>query len=153
MFNSSAVASVMNMSAEILSQQNKQDPNTGAIAREWVYKKKIQCKAEPIKATGSSSKNDNKSFGTTNNAQGGYNEGFLLKVKTLELLSKRWRIVNIRSSDNQQVFVEIDRYGQPDTVFEVVASHAVLDPFGKVSYYEATLQRVPVQNNDKTIPQ
>jgi hypothetical protein len=26
-----------------------------------------------------------------------------------------------------------------------------LDPFGKVSYYEATLKRVPIQTNDKTI--
>jgi hypothetical protein len=151
MFNSSFIASIMNMTAEVLSQQNTQDPNTGAIGRQWVYKKRIQCKVEPIKSRGTNTRGDNKVFGTTNNAQGGYSEGLLLKVKSLELLSKRWRLSNIKSSDNQQVFVEIDKYDQPDTVFEVVASHAVLDPFGKVSYYEATLQRVPVQDNDKTI--
>jgi hypothetical protein len=151
MFNPSLIASIMNVTAEVYSQQNIQDENTGAISRQWVYSKTIQCKVEPIKARGTSTKGDGKTFDPSQNAQGGYNEGLILKVKTLELLSKRWRVSNIRSSDGKQVFVEIDRINQPDTIFEVTSSHAVLDPFGKVSYYEAVVQRVHVQDNDKTI--
>ncbi len=151
MKNPSFIASIMNMSAEVFVQQNSQDPDTGAISREWVYDHTIQCKIEPIKSRGTNSKGDNKVFGTSNNAAGGYDESLMLKVKCLELLSKRWRLNSIKSSDNQQVFVEIDRYGNPDSVFEVSASHAVLDPFGKVSYYEATVHRVPVQDNANTI--
>ena len=141
----------MNMSADIYKQQNTQDPNTGAISREWVYEKTIPCKIEPIKSRGTSSKGDNKIFTAGDNAKGGYDENLQLKFKGMQLLSKRWRIGNIRSSDGQQVFIEIDQYGNPDTIFEVSASHAVLDPFGKLSYYEASLHRVPLQNNDKTI--
>jgi hypothetical protein len=151
MFNSSIIASIMNMTAEVYGQQNIQDPDTGAISRQWVYKKTIQCKVEPIKTRGTSTKGDGKSFDTSQNAQAGYHEGLQLKVKSLELMSKRWRVSAVRASNGQQVFVEIDKIDQPDTIFEVTASHAVLDPFGRVSYYEATMQRVNVQDNDKTI--
>ena len=146
MFNSSVIASIMNMTADVLIQQNTQNSNTGAIGREWVMDKTIQCKIEPIKSGGASTRGDNKQF--DKGTAGGYSEKLQLRVKGLELLSKRWRITNIRTSDGQQVFVETDRYGDPDTIFEVYSSHAVLDPFGKISYYEAVLQRVPVQNND-----
>jgi hypothetical protein len=149
MLNSSFIGSVMNMSADVEIQQNYQDPDSGAIIRGWVYDKTIQCKVEPIKSGGASTKGDSKTFAKTGSAEG-YSEKLQLRVKSLELLSRRWRITNIRSSDNKQVFVELDRYGEPDTIFEVFSSHAVLDPFGKVSYYEAVLQRVPIQTNDKT---
>lgn len=151
MYNSSIISSVMNMTADIYGQQNVQDPDTGAISRQWVYKKTVQCKIEPIKARGTNTKGDNKTFDSTNNAQGGYSEGFQIKMKGLELLSKRYRIGSVRTSNGQQVFIEIDKIDQPDTIFEVTSSHAVLDPFGRISYYETTLHRVNVQDNDKTI--
>lgn len=148
MFNSSVVASVMNMKVDLYKQQNTQDPNTKAIIRQWVYDKTIQCKVEPIKVRGASTRTDNKSFGT--GVQGDYNEKVQLKMKCLELLSKRWRIENIRSSDGKSVFVEIDKTEMPDTKFEVTSSHAILDPFGKIAYYEAVLLRVQVQDDDPT---
>jgi hypothetical protein len=151
MYNPSFIASIMNMTAQVYGQQNVQDTDTGAISRQWVFKKTIQCKLEPIQARGTNTKGDNKTFDTSNNAAGDYNEGLQLKMKTLELLSKRSRIVAIRSSDGNQVFLEIDKIDQPDTIFEVTSSHAVLDPFGKISYYESTIHRVSVQDNDKTI--
>jgi hypothetical protein len=148
MFNSSLISSIMNMTAEVYVQENIQDPNSGFMSRQWNYYKTIQCKVEPIKSGGASTRGDSKQF--DRGSDGGYSEKLQLKVKSLELLSKRWRINNIRSSGGQQVFVEIDRYNQPDSIFEVFSSHPVLDPFGKVSYFEATLQRVPVQHNDNT---
>ena len=151
MFNSSLVASIMNMTVHVYAQQNAQDANTGAIVRQWVYKKAIQCKIEPIQLSGAGIRTDSKNFNANKNAMPEYSEQFQLKMKSLELMSKRWRISSVRSSDGQQVFVEIDKIDQPDTIFEVVASHAVLDPFGKISYYETVLQRVNVQDNDKTI--
>lgn len=147
--NASFITSIMNVKADIYTQTNSQDPNTGAITRQWVYYKTIQCKVEPIKSAGASTRGDSKTFAKSGDAFG-YVEKLQLKIKTTQLLSKRWRIENIRSSDNQQVFVEIDRNGKPDSIFEVFSSHAVLDPFGKVSYFEANLQRVPVQDDAPT---
>lgn len=145
MFNSSLVGSIMNMTAEIYSQQNTQDANTGAIVRQWGYKKRTHCKIEPIKLSGTGMRTDTKNFNEN------YVEQLQLKMKSPELMSKRWRVSAIRSNDGKQVFVEFDKIDQPDTIFEVIASHAVLDPFGKISYYETVLQRVSVQDNDKTI--
>jgi hypothetical protein len=151
MFNSSLVGSVMNMSAEVYSQQNTQNSNTGAIVREWSYRSVVPCKIEPIKLSGTGMRTDTKSFNDSKSLQLGYDEKFQLKMKTLELMSKRWRVSGVRSSDGKQVYVEFDKIDQPDTIFEVIASHAVLDPFGRISYYETVLQRVSVQDNDKTI--
>jgi hypothetical protein len=151
MYNASFIASIMNMTAQVYGQQNVQDTDTGAISRQWVFKKTIPCKIEPIQARGTNTRNDNKSFSTSNNAVAEFDEGLQLKMKTLELLSKRSRIVEIRSSDGNKVFIEIDKIDQPDTIFEISSSHAILDPFGKISYYESTIHRVKVQDNDKTI--
>ena len=148
MYNNSIMASIMNMKADIYEQEYSQDPNTGAVLRQWNYAKTIQCKVEPIKVGGASTRTDNKSF--KGGAEGDYTEKFQIRIKCNELLSKRWRIENIRSSDNQSVFVEIDRFGEPNTIFEVTSSHATLDPFGKVVYYEAVLLRTQVQSNDIT---
>ena len=147
--NASFITSIMNVKADIYKQTNTQDPNTGAIVRQWSYFKTVQCKVEPVGSNGTSTRSDSKTFAATGDSIG-YSEKLQLKIKTTELLSKRWRIENIRSSDNKQVFVEIDKNGKPDSIFEVYSSHGVLDPFGKVSYFEAVLQRVPVQNNATT---
>lgn len=146
MFNASVMSSIMNMKADVYEQEYSQDKNTGAVLRSWVYSKTIQCKIEPIKVGGASTRTDNKVF--KGGIEGDYNEKLQLRIKCNELLSKRWRIENIRSSDNKQIFVEIDRYGEPDTIFEVTSSHATADPFGRIAYYEAVLLRVQVQDND-----
>ena len=148
MFNSSIMGSIMNMKADVYKQQNRQDPNTKAIIREWVYDKTIQCRIEPVKVKGASTRTDNKNFGT--GVQGDYNEKVQIKMKCLELMSKRWRIENIRSSDGRAVFVEIDKIDGPDTKFGITASHAILDPFARIAYYEAVLLRVQVQDDDPT---
>jgi len=147
MFNSSFIASVMNMKADVYKQKNTQDPSTGAMTREWVYVKTIQCKVEPIKVGGASTRSENKSFAKTSDLD--YTEKLQLKMKCLELMSKRWRIQNIRSSDDRPVFIEIDKLDQPDTIFEVTASHAVLDPFAKISYYEVVILRTEIQDDNK----
>ena len=148
MINSGIMGSIMNMTADIYKQQNSQDPDTKTIIRGWVYSRTIQCKVEPVKVAGASTRTDNKKFMPTK--EGDYNEKLQLKIKVKELLSKRWRIQNIRSSDGVPVFVEIDRIDNPDTIFEVTASHPILDPFGKIAYYEAVLLRTQVQQDDPT---
>ncbi len=134
------------MSADILIQQNQQSESSGVLLREWVYNKTIQCKIEPIKSGGASNRSDNKRFDIGKHNE--YDEKLQLKMKCLTPFSKRWRVSGIRTNDGKQVYFEIDKYDMPDTIFDVVSSHAVLDPFGKISYYEITLQRVHIQNDN-----
>jgi hypothetical protein len=137
----------MNMKCDVYAQQNTQT-STGNIAREWVYDRTIDCRIEPIKLGGSTNRGDNKSFDSGENNF--YSEHLQLKMKSLIQLSKRSRISSIRDSNNNSIYKEIDRYGHPDMIFEVTASRAEIDPLGRVSYYEITIQRVEVQRNDST---
>jgi hypothetical protein len=143
----SFAGSIMNMNADVYIQQNTQDPNTGEITRAWIFYQNIQCRIEPVKARGASTRTDNKTFGSSGDEE--YNEKFQLKMYGQNLLSKRWRIQNIRTNHGQPVFIEIDRSGNPDTIFEVMSSHAVLDPFGTVSYYVSVLLRTELQDDSQ----
>lgn len=144
----SFIGSIMNMTADVFVQQNTQSETSGIITREWVYDKTIPCKIEPIKSSGASNRTDNKRFDIGKHNE--YDEKLQLRMKCLVPFSKRWRVSKVRSNNGDQVYMEVDRFDMPDTIFDVVSSHAVLDPFGKVSYYEVTLQRVHVQNDNTT---
>ena len=137
----------MNMKADVYTQQNMQDPDTGEVKRQWVYEKTISCKVEPVKVSSNTGRQDSKFFDKGPSRE--YTDHLQLKIKCIEQLSKRWRITAIRSSDGKPVYTEIDKYDSPDSIFDINSSHAVLDPFGVVSYNEAMLQRVLVQDNDK----
>jgi len=134
----------MNMTADIYSQKNTQS-ESGAMSRQWSYEKTITCKAMVVKDDGGKAISDDKQYKTGNQ---GYQENLHVKLQSPVRLSKRFRVVGIRTSDGNSVFVESDKYDQKDTVFDVISSHPVLDPFGKISYYEVNLRRAQVQNND-----
>jgi hypothetical protein len=136
----------MNMTADIYVQQNIQSSKSGIVQRQWVYDKTVKCRIEPIKTSGSSNRADNKTFDIGKNNE--YAEKLQLKMKVLVPVSKRWRISRIRSNKGTSIYTEIDQYDAPDTIFDVTASHAVVDPFGNISYYEVTLQRVHIQNDN-----
>ena len=146
--NNSVIQSIMNMSADIYKQQNKQSSSSGTVRREWVYDRTVRCKIEPLKSSGGGNRYDNKRFDIGKHNE--YDEKLQLKMKVIVPMSKRWRVQNVRSNDGKQVYIEIDKIDAPDTIFEVIASHAVLDPFGRISYYEVTLQRVHVQNDNNS---
>lgn len=143
----SIIGSIMNMRCDVYAQQNAQS-KSGTITREWVYLKTIDCRVEPLATGGALNRGDNKVFdhGTDNS----YDEMFQLKMKSPVPLSRRYRVSAIRDNAGNIVYKEIDRYGQPEMIFEVTASHAEIDPLGKVNYYETTLKRVEVQKNDST---
>lgn len=134
--------SLYSMTAEILHQITEQEGSTNAIVRRWAMLKVIPCTIMHINETGSSSSSDNKSFSKE------YVEELEIRMYSSERLSKRWRVSSIRNSKSQNVYVEVDRVSSPDTIFEVYASHPVLDIFGNTQYYESNLRRVTVQSND-----
>lgn len=143
----SYIGSIMNMKCDVYIQQNSQT-KSGTIARQWVYHITIPCKIEPLKTGGALGRGDNKVF--DHGPDNSYDEIFQLKMKSPVPLSRRYRVSSIRDNRGGVVYKELDRYGQPDMIFEVTSNHAELDPLGKISYYETTLKRVEVQRNDST---
>lgn len=134
----------MNMSCDIYVQKNVQS-ESGVVTRQWLYDKTIMCKAMAVASKSGSARGDDKQYTT---GTSGYIEDIHVKLQSPERLSKRWRITNIKSSTGENIFVEPDRIDLQDTIFDVVSNHPVLDPLGKIAYYEINLRRAQVQNND-----
>jgi hypothetical protein len=132
------------MQCDIYVQKNVQS-NSGAMTRTWIYDKSIACKALPVQNKSGRSISDDKSYGSGTE---GYHEDVHVKLQSPIRLSKRWRITNIIASDGERVFVEPDKIDLQDTIFDIMSNHPVLDPFGKIAYYEINLRRAQVQNND-----
>jgi len=141
----SLIGSIMNMKCDVYIQQNTQT-SSGAIQRSWVFHNTIDCRIEPIKAGKSVNASDNKTFNTSGDKS--YEESLELKLKSAIPLSKRYRITRVRTNDDVTAYKELDRYNTPDMIFEVMTSHAEIDPLGKIHYYQSTIKRVPVQEND-----
>jgi len=140
----SYINTFMNMRCDIYIQRNMQS-DSGAMTRKWIYNKTISCKAMPVQGKSGSSRGDDKSYGTGSE---GYHEDIHVKLQSPVRLSKRWRVTNIVSSEGENIFVEQDKIDLQDTIFDIVSNHPVLDPFGKIAYYEINLRRAQVQNND-----
>lgn len=138
MFRSYA-SSHMNMKADIYVQKNTQS-DSGHIARKWVYEKTVWCRAEAVELTRRGKHIDQ--------SVDGFLDELLVKLKTIEPISRRYRITAIKSNDNKSVYQELDKIALADTIFEVRDSHAVIDPIGRISYYETILRRSVVQEND-----
>lgn len=145
MLKNSYISTIMTMRADIYEQENSQNADTGAISRHWEYRRTVRCQIQPTKTDGSSIKSDGKFYQISNNQ---YDETNQLRCKFLVPMSKRWRVTNIRTSDNQNIFSETDGMANNPTIFEVVSCHAMADPFGRLSHYDVTLERVNVQSND-----
>jgi len=135
----SYIASHMNMKADIYSQKPSQS-DSGVITRKWVYEKTVECRAEAVDNLRHTKKIDQ--------SVDGFVDSMNVRLKTIDPIARRWRITSIKSNTGQTVFPELDRISQNDTIFEVVTSHAVTDPFGNISYYETILRRAVVQEND-----
>jgi hypothetical protein len=149
MFATSISNSIMSMKCDIYIQKNTQS-SSGAITREWIYHSTIPCFIQSMRS-GGPFKGDDKMFNVVDSKNANpYHEILEIKMKSLIPLSKRWRVTSIRTSANEQVYVELDRYGNPDMIFEVKSSHAEMDPLGKTSHYHSNLSRVQVQYNDNT---
>jgi len=132
------------MTAEVYVQKNVQS-DSGVMTRQWVFDKTISCRAMvPANKSGKST-GDSKSYGTGSE---GYSESLGVKLQTEVRLSKRFRISGITAADGEKTFLEYDRISLEDTIFDIVSMHPVLDPFGKIAYYECNLRRAQVQNND-----
>lgn len=136
-------SSLFTMDANIYKQINDQDETTNEITRRWVIDKNIKCLVHPIRESGGSTTSDNKTFNKE------YDEELEVKMHTMEKISKRSRVSDIKNSQsNQYLYLEIDKISEPNTIFEVYSTHPVFDLFGNLQYYENHLRRTTTQKND-----
>ena len=124
------------MKMDVYNQTDIQDENTGAIKKEWMFARTVDCHAKGVISNSVTSRNgDRQSF---NNK---YVNDQVIQVRTVGRIILREKVTNIRDSDNNVIWAELDYPNETPTVFEVIGSTPVTDPFGRVLAYNTTMRR------------
>lgn len=133
---SSIVDSVLSMNLDVYRQYEIQDPDTGAIVKEWNYHKTLACHAKGIISNTATTGSGNRQ--TFSNR---YVDDQIVQVRTSEKLTAREKVTNLRDSENNVIWKEINYPTDSPTVFEVVGTTPMTDPFGRVIAYNSSLKR------------
>jgi hypothetical protein len=129
------------MKMDVYRQTDLQNPDTGAIVKEWIYYKTIDCSAKGVISNSSSTRtNSIQSFGTK------YSNEEILQVRTSQRLTFREKITNIRDAKGNAIWVELNYPTETPTVFEVIGSTPLTDGFGNVMAYNSVIKRSENQN-------
>lgn len=127
---------VFSMKMDVYRQLDVQDDNTGAIKREWTYYKTVPCHAKGVISNSATSRNGDRQLFDNR-----YKNDQMIEVRTSNRLTTREKVTNIRNSDNLVIWSEIDFPSDTPTVFEVIGTTPLTDPFGKVLAYNSTMKR------------
>ncbi len=130
------VDSIFNMKVDIYMQEDYQDPNTGAIKKSWIYEKTLPCFAKGIISNSSSARSgDNRSISIK------YENTQTIEIRTQTPITYRQKITNIKDSSNNVIWYELNYPNDTPTVFEIVSSTPITDPFGTLMAYNSIAKR------------
>lgn len=133
------IESVMPMFVDIYRQTDSQDPNTGAIKKEWNYIQTLSCHAKSMISNSTARGADKQQLAAK------YRDEQFLEVRTLTKISLRDKLTNIRDQSNKTIWTELDYPSETPTVFEVVGVSPITDPFGDILAYNTLVKRSEVQ--------
>lgn len=130
------VNAVFSMKMDIYKQSELQDPDTGALKKEWMFYKTVPCHAKGVISNSSSTRN-----GDYQTFKDRYTLEQIVVVRTESKLNMREKITNICGPDGTTIWTELDYPSDTPTVFEVIGTTPMTDPFGGVVAYNSTLRR------------
>jgi len=130
------VQSVLPMKLDVYRQIDFQDENTGAIKKEWTYYKTISCHAKGVISNSATTRTSDKQILSNK-----YTNDQIIQVRTEERLTIREKITNIRDNKNTPIWVELNYPSESPTVFEVVGTTPITDPFGMIIAYNSSVKR------------
>jgi hypothetical protein len=130
------IDSVLSMNLDVYRQSEIQDADTGAIVKEWNYYKTIACHAKGIISNTATTGSGNRQ--TFSNR---YIDDQIVQVRTVEKLTAREKVTNLRDSQNNPIWQEINYPNDSPTVFEIIGTTPVTDMFGRVIAYNSSLKR------------
>ena len=130
------IDSVLSMQLDVYRQSEIQDPDTGAIKREWNYHRTVDCHAKGVISNSATTRSSDKQvFGNK------YMNDQIIQVRTSEKLTMREKVTNIRDKNGNVIWSEINFPTETPTVFEVIGTTPVTDPFGTVIAYNSSMKR------------
>ncbi len=132
----SIVDSVLSMNLDVYRQSEIQDPETGAMLKGWNYHRTLACHAKGIISNTATSGSVNKQVFSNK-----YMDEQVIQIRTSEKLTAREKVTNIRDADNNVIWQEINYPNDTPTVFEIMGTTPMTDPFGRVIAYSSSLKR------------
>jgi hypothetical protein len=124
------------MNLDVYRQSEAQDPDTGAILKEWNYYKTVSCHAKGVISNSATTRSSDKQIFSNK-----YLNDQVIQVRTSEKLTAREKVTNIRDADNNVIWQEINYPNDTPTVFEIMGTTPMTDPFGRVIAYSSSLKR------------
>jgi hypothetical protein len=134
------INSILNMKLDVYRQVDSQDEETGAIRKYWQFYKTLDCHAKGVISNSATTRTSDKQIMSNK-----YSFDQVIQVRTEEKLSLREKVSNIRSSNGQVIWQELNYPDEAPTVFEVVGVTPITDPFGALIGYNSSLKRSEVQ--------
>jgi hypothetical protein len=130
------VNAAFSMRVDVYKQTETQNEYTGALNKEWNYYKTLNCYAKGvISNTGTARSGDRQTLGNR------YENTQIIEIRTIEKVSMRDKITNIRTENGEVIWTELNFPTETPTVFEVIGSTPMTDPFGDVLAWNTTLKR------------
>ena len=130
------IDSVLSMQLDVYRQSEIQDPDTGAIKREWNYHRTVDCHAKGVISNSATTRSSDKQVFSNK-----YINDQIIQVRTVDKLTMREKVTNVRDASGNPIWTEINYPTETPTVFEVVGVTPVTDPFGTVIAYNSTMKR------------
>lgn len=130
------ISSLFQFKLDLYVQTDEQDPDTGALLKEWNYYDTLDCSAKGIVSNATSTRSNDRQ--TIDNR---YKLDQHVEIRTVEKINMRHKITNIRNSKGQVIWTELNYPSETPTVFEVVGVTPMTDPFGVIVGYNTTIKR------------
>jgi hypothetical protein len=130
------IGSVLSMNLDVYRQYEVQDSDTGAIVREWSYYKTVPCHVKGVISNSATTRSSDKQLFSNK-----YINDQVVQVRTIDKLTIREKVTNIRDSQGNTIWTEINYPSETPTVFEVMGTTPVTDPFGRVIGYNSAMKR------------
>jgi hypothetical protein len=130
------IDSVLSMNLDVYKQSEIQDTDTGAIVRGWNYYRTVPCHVKGVISNSATTRSSDKQLFSNK-----YLNDQVVQVRTIEKLTIREKVSNIRDSQGNPIWTEINYPNETPTVFEVIGTTPVTDPFGRVIGYNSSMRR------------
>ncbi len=130
------VDSVLSMRLDVYRQYDIQDPDTGAIKKDWNYYKTISCHAKGVISNSATTRSSDKQIFSNK-----YINDQIIQVRTTDRLITREKVTNICDQEGNPIWTEINFPTETPTVFEVMGTTPITDPFGRVIGYNSSMKR------------
>ena len=130
------IESVLPMKMDLYVQSDEQDPDTGAIIKQWNYSYSVDCYAKGVVSNSTTMRGgDRQAFDNR------YSNNQMIQIRTINKLNLRHKITNIRNKNGGYIWTELDYPTETPTVFEITGVTPITAPFGETIAYNCIAKR------------